>query len=164
MRRLIRPILLLLALALTGCGKDNPVTPGPPDLPLPTYYSVETGVDNGFLIGWSSVTTPYTDSVWRGETYLPEHHPWSAWRTLELADDPRADWTVGPLGGPRAGDVSLPMPAPGPRCAPAGATWTSTAISPRPTSPPSPSTPAPPRPPPASASPGWPPAARPGWS
>ena len=49
MRRLIRPILLLLALALTGCGKDNPVTPGPPDLPLPTYYSVETGVDNGFV-------------------------------------------------------------------------------------------------------------------
>jgi len=99
-------VLLLTLLAALGCGEDTPVTPDPPALPLPTYYIIENRVD-GDLIGWSSVTTRYSEAVWRGETYRPEHHPWFGRRETELAAG-TLDWTQGPESGPpRAGRIAL---------------------------------------------------------
>lgn len=99
-------MLVLTLLAAAGCGEDTPVTPDPPGLPLPTYYIIENRVD-GDLIGWSSVTTPYSEAIWRGETYRPEHHPWFGRRETALSAG-LLDWTQGPETGPaRAGRIAL---------------------------------------------------------
>jgi dienelactone hydrolase len=102
-----RAMLVFALLAAVGCGEDTPVTLDPPDLPLPTYYAIEDRVD-GVLIGWSSVLTRYRESVWRGECYLPQHHPWLGWRETSLTPGLSLDWTQGPLAGPaRAGRIAL---------------------------------------------------------
>jgi alpha-beta hydrolase superfamily lysophospholipase len=63
---------------------------------------------DGVLIGWSSVLTRYDESLWRGECYLPRHHPWLGWRETSLAPGLALDWTQGPQAGPpRAGRIAL---------------------------------------------------------
>jgi hypothetical protein len=102
-----RALLVFVLLAAAGCGEDTLVDPGPPGLPLPTYYAIEDRVD-GVLIGWSSVLTRYDESVWLGQCYLPRHHPWLGWRETSLAPGLALDWTQGPQAGPpRAGRIAL---------------------------------------------------------
>ncbi len=102
-----RALLVFALLAAVGCREDTIVDPGPPDLPLPTYYAIEDRVD-GVLIGWSSVLTHYDESLWRSECYLPRHHPWLGWRETGLAPGLALDWTQGPQAGPpRAGRIAL---------------------------------------------------------
>lgn len=83
------------------------MTPGPPDLPLPTYYAIENGV-GGDLVGWSNALVDYGEATWRSETYLPLHHPWLGRRETALAPGPALDWSQGPEAGPaRAGRLAL---------------------------------------------------------
>ena len=92
---------------MAACGEDTPVSPDPPELPLPTYYVLENAV-GGVLIGWSSALTDYGESLWRSESYRPEHHPWLGWRETSLGPGPVLDWSQGPVTGPRrAGRVAL---------------------------------------------------------